>query len=227
MPTYKPVEGLSEDHDSLKEYYADKISWSVREGIAEQEIGKRVGKDANILDTGCGGGAFLAKLKAGGYTNLYGTDLENYLADIKKEELRGYSETNLSTEKMSFANGTIDVVTALAFVEHIENAFHFARESARVLKPGGYLLMTMPHIENLKSRLSFLIGKHLDGYTSHNDHIMVLPKEVFAKCFLGQFELEETIYGNAFVRIPFTKKKLRKVSPRLFGNKILYILKKK
>lgn len=227
MPIYRTPEKITERTEDYKTYYADKVSWSARDGVAEKEIAERVSLDAHVLDIGTGGGAFLASLKKKGYRNLYGADLENYLSYIATDDLRGFSQTNINTEKLTFPDGSMDAVTALAFLEHVENGFHLARECARVLKPGGYLFVTLPYIYNLSSRFRFLFGGHLDGYTSHNDHIMVLPREVFAKCFYGHFTLEKELPGNAFIRIPLLGIKLRFVPPRFFGNKVLFVLKKK
>ncbi len=227
MPVYRTPENISEKNSDYKAYYADKVSWASREGVAVGELARIVSKDARILDIGAGGGAFLADLKKEGYKHLHGADLQNYLSDIKLADLGGFSQTNINSEKLSFADGSMDVVTGLAFLEHVENAFHFARECARVLKPGGYLLVTLPYIYNMKSKFNFLFGGNLDGYTAHNDHIMVLPKEVFGKCFYRQFELVKEIPGNSFLKLPLLPFKIRFLPPSLFGNKVLFILKRK
>ena len=56
------------------------------------------------------------------------------LADIDKNGLAGISDE------------TIDVITALDFIEHIIDPENFARECARVLKPNGEVFINTPNI---------------------------------------------------------------------------------
>ena len=44
-----------------------------------------------------------------------------------------------------FDTGSFDCITALAVLEHVPDAEGFARECARVLGPGGRVVLTVPH----------------------------------------------------------------------------------
>ena len=44
-----------------------------------------------------------------------------------------------------FDAGSFDCITALAVLEHVPDAEAFARECARVLGPGGRIVLTVPH----------------------------------------------------------------------------------
>jgi len=69
---------------------------------------------------------------------------------------------NLDAE-LPFADRSFDYVTCLEGLEHIENPQQAMREFARVLKPGGHVIVSVPNILNIEERLKWL----LYGYTSH------------------------------------------------------------
>jgi ubiquinone/menaquinone biosynthesis C-methylase UbiE len=48
-------------------------------------------------------------------------------------------------EKLPFAEGSFDLLTARSVVEHIEAPFLFLRETCRVLRPGGKFLFATPN----------------------------------------------------------------------------------
>ncbi|HEY4682681.1 MAG TPA: methyltransferase domain-containing protein [Candidatus Acidoferrales bacterium] len=60
------------------------------------------------------------------------------------------------SRELPFASGSFDYVTCLESIEHLENQFDFMRECARVLRPGGKILITTPNIAGLASRVKFL-----------------------------------------------------------------------
>ena len=69
---------------------------------------------------------------------------------------------NLDAE-LPFGDQSFDYVTCLEGLEHIENPQQAMREFARVLKPGGHLIVSVPNILNVEERLKWLFY----GYTSH------------------------------------------------------------
>ena len=65
-------------------------------------------------------------------------------------------------EPFPFADESFDVVVSMEGIEHFENQTAFLRECARVLRPGGWLLLTTPNILHLNSRVAgFLTGQRL------------------------------------------------------------------
>jgi len=50
-----------------------------------------------------------------------------------------------------------DFVSCIEGVEHLQDQFLFVRECYRVLRPGGYLVLSTPNILNLASRLKYLL----------------------------------------------------------------------
>jgi SAM-dependent methyltransferase len=58
--------------------------------------------------------------------------------------------------RFPFDDNTFDYATFVEGPEHAENPFHAFREFARVLKPGGSLIVTIPNYGNLERRLKMV-----------------------------------------------------------------------
>ncbi len=58
---------------------------------------------------------------------------------------------------LPFRDSSIDLLISCEAIEHLEHQYAFARELARVLRPGGLLALTTPNICNAASRLRFLL----------------------------------------------------------------------
>jgi SAM-dependent methyltransferase len=61
-----------------------------------------------------------------------------------------------------FADARFDALLCMEGIEHLENQAGFLRECARVLRPGGQLILTTPNVLHLGARLSaFFTGQRL------------------------------------------------------------------
>ncbi len=60
-------------------------------------------------------------------------------------------------KKFPVEDERFDFVSCIEGVEHLQDQFQFVRECHRVLRPGGYLVLSTPNILNLASRLKYLL----------------------------------------------------------------------
>jgi SAM-dependent methyltransferase len=60
--------------------------------------------------------------------------------------------------------GVLDYAICVEGVEHIENPHHLVREFSKLVKRGGYLILTTPNVMTIKSRLRFLFYSYLDYF---------------------------------------------------------------
>lgn len=108
-----------------------------------------------ILDIPAGGGKESLNLLKMGYQS-FPTDL---FPSATKNPALAWVQAD-GNEIFPFRGETFDYVLSREGIEHLENQAHFLRECARVLKPGGKLILTTPNIMCLSTRLSRLLVGH-------------------------------------------------------------------
>lgn len=71
----------------------------------------------------------------------------------------GLRELNLDMEFRAIAADAYNCVLALDVLEHVFDVFGFVENCARVLKPGGMLLLRVPNIAYVKHRVRLALGQ--------------------------------------------------------------------
>lgn len=119
--------------------------------------------DKEVLDLGCGL-AYGTSIMAKSAKTLVGVD---YDAEVIKHNTQKYASIPQLSFKASslppipFPDNTFDFVTAFQFIEHLHERRRLIEEIARVLKPGGTMLITTPNILKSNARNPF----HVHEYT--------------------------------------------------------------
>lgn len=107
-----------------------------------------------ILDIAAGEGSFSKRLQDSGY-EVDSVDLNGNIGqDFIRIDLNNYIQwANFVSKKLNH----YDLVVSIETVEHLENPWMFFRGLRDVVKPGGYIILTHPNIENPVSKILFLI----------------------------------------------------------------------
>ena len=96
-----------------------------------------------FLDAGCGDGRHLAALTADLPERLAGVDLsERILATARLQAPQRAELLQASLESLPFPDGAFDLVLSTQVIEHVPDPPSAARELARVLAPGGALVIS-------------------------------------------------------------------------------------
>lgn len=106
------------------------------------EFGRR------LLDVPSGGGPVVAGARAAGYDV---TELDLF----PRPAMRGVCAD--ACAPLPFRDGAFDVVLSMEGIEHFEHQAGFVRECARVLAPGGWLVLTTPNVLTLGARATHLL----------------------------------------------------------------------
>jgi SAM-dependent methyltransferase len=114
--------------------------------------------DKTSLDIGADNGviSYLLRQRGGRW---YSADLDPAaVASIR--ELVGDEVYQLNGSTTPFRDGTFDQIVIVDFLEHIEDDRGFVRELARILKPGGTIIVNVPHLKprSLLNRFRHRIG---------------------------------------------------------------------
>src|SRR5438552_11868726 len=104
---------------------------------------------AEILDAGCGTGGMLARLSGRG--RVTGLDLSSLALDYCRRR-GGRRLIQGSTTRLPFAEASFDLVTSFDVLEMLPSPEHPPAfcEFARVLRPGGRLLLRVPAYDWLR-----------------------------------------------------------------------------
>jgi 2-polyprenyl-3-methyl-5-hydroxy-6-metoxy-1,4-benzoquinol methylase len=117
--------------------------------MIERQIFAGAGKP-HILDAGCATGAMLEDLRNRGWEAV---GVEISPAAVYAREKRGLEVYNAALENCNFPPASFDVILASHLLEHLNSPELFLRETARLLRPGGSLILTTPNIGGFQARL--------------------------------------------------------------------------
>ena len=117
-------------------------------------------RDARVLDAGCGEGVLVEEFAD--RLRIEGID-----ANYSSDRVRTGSLTRLP-----YADGSFDRAVCLDVLEHLsfEDQRTALAELARVLRSGGELLVSVPNLAHLQSRVHFLLRGHLIRTASEEKH---------------------------------------------------------
>ena len=141
-----------------------------RARVVRRLIARNAVPGAPILDAGCGTGLNLRHLPAGST----GVDINPRNVALVQERLPDHRVVLGDVEALPFADGSFGTVLCTEVIEHIPDPSAALREFARVLRPGGVLVGSVP-ARSLIWKLRFLSSTCPHSEPFHNEY---LPSEV-------------------------------------------------
>lgn len=148
-------------------------------------------KNKVIADIPSGSGAFVQRLKDEGFTNIVAIDIENIL----EIEHHNFRQADM-TKPWDIPDQTCDILVCIDGIEHIDEQFHFVRESKRILKAGGELVISTPNILSLRSRWKWFFTGHHHKCSSPLDETN--PNPLHHIGMISLTELRYILHSNGF-----------------------------
>jgi SAM-dependent methyltransferase len=132
---YRQFAELEEDHFWFRGRRAIFLS------LLDRQLAHRT--SGRVLEVGCGAGGLLRRLDRYG-SHPVGLELDPELAALCQERASGASAVCGSAYDLPFRSASEDLVALFDTLEHLEDEAGALREVARVLRPGGLVVVSVP-----------------------------------------------------------------------------------
>ncbi|HET9360668.1 MAG TPA: methyltransferase domain-containing protein [Vicinamibacterales bacterium] len=150
-----------------------------------------------VLEFGAGTGTFIQRLSAEGPVGiLTGADLLPRPQRLPDSVNWIQADLNLP---LPCGDESFDAIVSTEVIEHLENPRAVFREFSRLLRPGGYLLLTTPNQESIRSLAALIVrGHHVafldESYPAHLTAL--LRRDMERLCKEADFEPPRFSYTN-------------------------------
>ncbi len=149
----------SKDWDSLYE----REEFKQRIHKFETALAKWVPNQANILDYGCGTGAISFKLAKKGY-KVTGIDVAPGMVEQANQKKGDGLDLEFSILPADLATAfpqKFDAIVCSSVIEYIEDDLKLLKDFSQILKPGGYLIISIPNAYGFLTGLQRISSKIL------------------------------------------------------------------
>jgi SAM-dependent methyltransferase len=169
-----------------------------------QLIEREANNSSALLDIGCWDGKATCEYGAVANTSvLAGVEVFPDQALMARQRGIDVAEVNLESDPFPWASQTFDLVVCNQVFEHLKNIFHPIDEIARLLKPGGKLVISVPNLASLHNRVMLLLGLQPSSIRIFGPHVRGYAMKEFTEYLKagGLFEVRR-IEGVEFYPFP-------------------------
>ena len=194
-----------------------KVAWQY--GRLLRWAGVPRGPGLRVLDAGCGAAPALRYLTMLGYETI-GTDLMRYpLQQASVVAPDALVACNDLTEGMALADASVDVVLAADVIEHIVDGEALLRECLRVLRPGGYVIISTVNAWDLRRWTHPRLGRVWSALTDPTHVRFYSPPQLGNALRNAGFERVRTWAGlKPLAWLPMRRPRIGIPYPPLLGN---------
>lgn len=131
---------------------AEQLFINFQLNLVARPLKRHLPKGKKVLDVGTGSAEFMHTLQKAGY-DVYGVDPSQGAVEHARKSFGEHVHQG-TIEQVAFPEESFDAVTFIHVLEHVQNPDQTIAETARILKPGGFLLIEVPHLDSVGFRLS-------------------------------------------------------------------------
>ena len=201
---------------------------AVYESVAAA-LARRGARGDLLVDVGCGGGRLWQHLR-GRYARCVGVDLVRYEGLPAEVE---FVCAELNRDPAPLADSCADAVVAVETIEHLENPRAFVRELVRLVRPGGWVVVTTPNQQSFLSLLTLVVKGRFSAFqdASYPAHLTALLeidlRRIAAECGLDEVEAVYTCDGRVVLTPFHYPRALAKLVPRLCSDNLVLLARRR
>lgn len=137
--------------------YSRDAAVGIRKARFQEAVRARLPQPSDILDFGCGSGDIALHLSEAGHC-LVGYDLSSRMIAMARQadrhnRVQWLRREERASDRLPFTDARFDAVVASSVLEYVANLGCTLDELARILRPGGWLLATVPDARDPHRRL--------------------------------------------------------------------------
>jgi SAM-dependent methyltransferase len=164
------------DETYLKEFYGTYEMPTAQANLAETArlLARNVGKDATVIDMGCGDGSFLKEMHALGYHKLVGFDQSPGLERAARLGIGTFHKASVwdyLADSDAKGVGDADAIVLVNVLEHVTEPLELLGRLHRSLRPGGILCVTVPNDFSPLQNAFLKVKGHLPWFVRLPDHL--------------------------------------------------------
>ncbi|HWK11102.1 MAG TPA: methyltransferase domain-containing protein [Vicinamibacterales bacterium] len=178
-----------------------------------------------LADIGCGAGDLWHEVE-GMFSRCVGVDAVRYAGLPPAVELH---HANLDVVPLPLSDGSADVVAAIETIEHLENPWSFCRELARIVRPGGWVVITTPNQHSVLSLFTLAVKQRFPAfqdaaYPAHRTALLEIDlRRMAAECGLVDLDVHYTESGRVPLMSAHYPSPLSHMFPRALSDNLMLI----
>lgn len=160
-----------------------------------------------VLDAQCGEGALAVRLEEAGF-DVRGCDIDPALLKAKGLEVR---EADLNLDRIDYPDGSFDHIASVNGLHRLYNIRNAISEFARLLKPGGTLVISIPNYAGIVRRMRFLLTGTVAKNIAQQEYKQVSEKpQAHFRNALTVPQVRSALVANGFTVARVLRGRMRK-----------------